>query len=103
MPLLPTFIVHVRTVWTVYDCHILTIFECVGTLNRYAAMSVQPALSPLAGSTSDFSLRREGEKWYFIIIPILLIVSGLFLVLRMYTKIFVVHHVNLADCEYEVL
>jgi hypothetical protein len=59
-----------------------------------------PALTPPMGAKSDFSGHSEGEMYYYILLPLFTILSGILLILRIYTKLTVVRKFNVADCEF---
>lgn len=61
------------------------------------AMLAMPAMEAPPGA--DNQLRGPDYKWYLICIIVCMTTSGIFIIMRAYTKLVVVKHVDAADCE----
>jgi hypothetical protein len=62
-----------------------------------------PALLPPPGNAAKFQTMSHARTWYYVFVVLCTTVLGCFIILRMYTKIFIVRKVDLTDCKYFTL
>lgn len=58
-----------------------------------------PALPPPPGVIAHFSRTSPDQKWFYICVPLFTIIPGIFILLRLYTKLKIVRKLDLSDCE----
>lgn len=59
----------------------------------------QPALSTPPGTVSHFPTTHSREQaWYYVCATLCAVITGTFLLLRLYTKVRIVSKVDVTDC-----
>lgn len=57
-----------------------------------------PALPATNGETGFLPNSSEEQIWFFVCVSFCTVISGTFLLLRIYTKLYVVRQADLTDC-----
>ena len=68
-------------------------FDVSPLIGQLPAMQAPPGVKPHLTTTSP------DQKWYFICVPLFSIIPGMFIILRLYTKLKIVKKLDCADCE----
>jgi hypothetical protein len=59
-----------------------------------------PAHKAPPGVIVHLSRTSPEQKWYFICVPLFTVIPGIFLILRLYTKIKIIRKLDLTDCKH---
>jgi hypothetical protein len=57
-----------------------------------------PALVPPYGVQAHFTTTSPEQNWYYVCAVLCTTVSGIFVLLRLYTKVYVIRKIDLTDC-----
>jgi hypothetical protein len=60
-------------------------------------IAMSPVMEPPAGVQAVLSTKSPEQVWYFITVPIFLVVSAIFVAIRGYTKLRIVRKFDWAD------
>lgn len=60
----------------------------------------QPALKTPPGAIQHLDNHADDAYWWYICVVLSMTVAGIFVLIRFYTKIFIVRKFEAADCEY---
>jgi len=59
-----------------------------------------PAMRAPPGVAVHLTTSSPEQKWYFICVPLFSIIPGIFIILRVYTKLKIVKKLDCADCKF---